>query len=120
MVVPKPAGLIGTCRSARTATLSAYWILYTDYMLRTVTRGGDGRDVVVLGLTEENWHLLSSKPILLDLRDVGLDVQVVVYRARDVDDLKVRAVELGLVDESILAQPSPTPEESTMWRRSDG
>jgi len=85
-------------------------------MLRTVTRTTDGREVVVLGLTEENWRLLSAKPILAEFRDVGLDVQVVVFRARDADELKVKAVELGLAAETLLATPSPTPENQQMWR----
>ena len=86
-------------------------------MLRAVTRSADGREVVVLGLTEENWRLLSSKPIMVDLRDVGLDVQVVVFRARDTDDLKIKAIELGVADESLHTTPPPTPAEPQMWRR---
>jgi hypothetical protein len=88
-------------------------------MLRTITRSTDGREVVVLGLTEENWRLLSSKPIMVEFRDVGLDVQVVMFRARDTEELKVKAVELGIADESLLSTPPPTPVEPQMWRRSD-
>ncbi|MGH3200834.1 MAG: hypothetical protein ACRDP5_02065 [Streptosporangiaceae bacterium] len=88
-------------------------------MLRTVTRSTDGREVVVLGLTEENWRLMSSKPIMVEFRDVGLDVQVVMFRARDTEGLKIRAVELGLADESLLETPRPTPAEPQMWRRSN-
>jgi hypothetical protein len=88
-------------------------------MLRAVTRSAAGREVAVLGLTEENWRLLSSKPILAEFRDVGLDVQVVVFRAQDSEDLKVKAIELGLTAESLPSMPLPTSAEPQMRRRSN-
>jgi hypothetical protein len=86
-------------------------------MLRAVTHGADGREVAVVGLTEENWRLLASKPVRANFADLGLNIQLVVFRARDTEDLKAKAVELGLADESILATPPPPPTEPRMWRR---
>jgi hypothetical protein len=63
--------------------------------------------------------LLATKPIMVEFGDVGLDVQVVVFRAQDTEDLKIKAVELGVADESRLATPSPTPAEPQLWRRPD-
>lgn len=87
-------------------------------MLRAVTRNADGRETLVLGLTDENWQLLASRPILAEFDDVGLEVQLVVFRAQDTNGLMVRAVELGLASESIIATPAPTPAEPRMWGRS--
>lgn len=88
-------------------------------MLRTVTRGADGREVAVVGLTEENWRLLASKPVTADFADLGLNIRLVVFRAQDTEGLKAKAVELGLADESILATPPPSPTEPRTWRRHD-
>jgi len=50
-----------------------------------------------------------------DAGDVGLQVRVVVFRARDDRELNGKAVEIGIADRSLLDLPGVTPGESRLW-----
>lgn len=87
-------------------------------MLRAVSRDADGRPTLILGLTEENWRLLSSKVIQLDGADLGVDASVMIFRGRDTRDLKAKLVEWGFADKTLLDVPEPTPTQHRGWEPS--
>lgn len=84
-------------------------------MLRAVSHDAFGRPTLVIGLTDENWRRLLSNQIKFDANDLGLDATIVIFRGRDIRDLKGKAVELGLADRSLLDMPEASPIQSQRW-----
>jgi hypothetical protein len=85
-------------------------------MLRALARDASGQSILVLGLTEDNWLRMLENNINFDASDIGLQVNVVVFRARDARELKAKAVEIGIADRSLLEVPEATPDESRLWK----
>lgn len=84
-------------------------------MLRASMRDADNRPMILLGLTDENWRLLSSSLIQVDIADMGVDAKIVIFKGKDQKALKARLVEMGVADRSLLDVPLATPEESQKW-----
>jgi hypothetical protein len=84
-------------------------------LLRALARDASGQPILVLGLTEDNWRGLLENNINFNASDIGLPVNVVIFRARDARELKAKAVEIGIADRSLLEVPEATPEEARRW-----
>lgn len=68
-------------------------------MLKASGRTGDGRALVILGLSGENMaRLMAAEPITFDLADLGLPpTQVVIVGGRTEDDIAGQLREQGLL-----------------------
>lgn len=68
-------------------------------MLKASGQTGDGRPLVVLGLSEENVsRLVAQKPVRLDLADVGLSpTEVVIVYGQTEADIEKKLAESGLL-----------------------
>jgi hypothetical protein len=86
------------------------------HLLRALARDASGQPILVLGLTEDNWLGMLGNNINFDASDIGLLVNVVIFRARDARELKAKAVEIGIADRSLLEVPEATPDESRPWK----
>ena len=85
-------------------------------MLRALTKDALGRPTLVLGLTEDNWHRMRESNLNFDASDIGLQVKVVMYRAKDSRELKAKAVEMNIADRSLLDLPEANPDEPRLWK----
>jgi hypothetical protein len=57
-------------------------------VIKATGRAGDGRPLLVLGLSGENvTRLTAGEPMSLDLRDVGMRLHVLVVYGRTEDDI---------------------------------
>lgn len=68
-------------------------------MLKASGRSGDGRPLVILGLSGENMtRLMADEPIEFDLADLGLpSTQVVIVGGRTEDDVAEQLRAHGLL-----------------------
>lgn len=78
-------------------------------MIRAGGRTGDGRPLLLLGLSGENWaRLLAGEPIALDARPiVGVDCQVVIVGGRTEDAITAELERVGLLDASVPQERDP-------------
>lgn len=76
-------------------------------MLKAVGTTGDGRPLLLLGLSGENvTRLAAGEPIVFDLAEVGMAAcQVVICYGRDEADLVRQLVLDGLLDPALYGYP---------------
>jgi hypothetical protein len=89
------------------------------YMLRAISLNALGQPTLVVGITDENWRRLATSNIKFDATDLGLEATIIIFRARDVKELKAKAVEMGLADRSLLDLPEATSTKSQTWKPKD-
>jgi hypothetical protein len=67
-------------------------------MIKARGRTGDGRPLLLLGLSSENWvRLLADEPISFDASSLGFAAQVVIVGGRTEDAIEKRLREVGLI-----------------------
>lgn len=73
-------------------------------MIKATGRTGDGRPIVLLGLSGENvTRLMAEEPIRFDLAELGLPPTVVVIvGGRTEDAITEKLTKVGLVDSDIV------------------
>lgn len=77
-------------------------------MIRASGRTGDGRPLLVLGLSSENWgRLLAGEPIAFDARPLGVKCQVVIVGGRTEDAITADLERAGLAPPPELRQRDP-------------
>lgn len=57
-------------------------------MIRAAGKGGDGRPLMILGLSHENLSRpVADEPIVFDAADLGFDGRVVIVAGKTEDDI---------------------------------
>ena len=81
-------------------------------MIKARGRAGDGRPLVILGLSGESvTRLFADEPILLDLAELGLPpCLVVIVGGKTEDTIRQELIRFGLLEtDDAPPDPSPTP-----------